>query len=334
MLKFLKNKTDQNTTQIEDSKHDKTNHSFTILIFVIGVLFIAGHYIAIGQSGEEGWILKSFLYVIKDVGIAFIVSVVVLYAIEILTHRNKERATDKLVKDINKNLFGAIYNRYIPDIIFNEVERCLMANGVVRSNYRVVYTLKKKNEGIDVPDGYYLCTLRSRYKLKNIAGGPVDEIVRARLELPIDDNLHKYVKFCKAKIDGQTLNESDIEKHSSSDKNNTTFSFKVTVPPEGLEVDLQGQMLKKLTDQEVWTTSYPAEGLELIIISPLDCKVKAFANHSKSSQVEEDRENISDDAQKYELKLNYGIIPFQSFVIWWSSDESSATIDETPENNN
>lgn len=296
----------------------ETNYKvIPIIVFLVGVLFISLYYLnPIGEDGSKFW--KTILVIVKDVGIAFIVSVVVLYVIEISTHKKRELAAEKLARKMNEDVFKAVYHKYIPPIIFNEVERCLMGSGVIRSEYRVTYALRKSKD--ELLKNHYLCTLRSRYMLKNIAGGPVDEIVRARLELPITKELHTFVKFTKVIIGERELSEEEITNALVSDGKNKTFSLEVLVPLGGLNVDVHSQLVKRLTDQEVWTTSYAADGIELTIHSPSDCRVEGFANHSKSKHVIEDREVLDEGVRKYELKLNYGIIPHQSFVIWWSNE--------------
>jgi len=106
--------------------------SFYIAVFLFGVVFIA-----VSKIFDLG--LLSVM--LKELGFALIIAIILIFTVERVSRKNHEEAADRLVEKINKNLFNAIYKRYIPNEVFAEVEAALLKSDVLRDKYEVNYAL-------------------------------------------------------------------------------------------------------------------------------------------------------------------------------------------------
>jgi hypothetical protein len=295
--------------QSEDIKSEK------LVYFVVGAISLL--LILVAELTHKDY--EQVAAFCKELGMAGVIALIVIFTVESYTRKRHEKAANALIEKINSNLFHAIYHRHIPDEVFTEVEKCLMHSDVFRSQHEVMYTLTKFAEdtkGVDCTK-HVKCEALSTYKLKNVSNHEIKHNVVMMLERPIDVDWDGHVKIVKAKINGKELTSEEIEDASSKGESQVVFTYPTTINiGQTISVRVQALLVKQRTDQEVWASRLPSDGLKIIVQTPdKDFTVNAKANHNEKLELEVD----SDVTKKWVLP--YGIIPYQSVSFWWHSKE-------------
>jgi hypothetical protein len=287
---------------------------------LLGVLL----YIGYGSLPDHGATARRFFFQVAylfatELGIAGLVALVIIITIERFTRSKHQLAADRLIDRIKRNLFDAIFKRHIPAEVFEEVERCLLTNNIVRRNYSVNYSIRsipdeEVNKGAISKadaDSHLFCTVSCRYELHNITDGITKAPIELHLELPIDEALRKFVEIEELRIDNsitQINKKPDTASHRGS-MNEVTISANGSV-----KVSIRGKTVKRKTDMEVWASRLPSDGMKLQVVAPPTIRVNAVANHSSSLTYE-----VLDNGQTHVWELERGIFPFQSIIFWWNA---------------
>lgn len=282
------------------------------------------YYVVIGLGSAllvlasvEGWsplgIPPTFF---KDLGIAGIVALIVILTVEKQSRDRHERAANTLVKRINENLFHAIYNRYVPEVVLAEVEKLLMKASIYRTDHEINYTIEgvKDGEGPNLDCSRHVrCQAQSRYTLHNVSEGLVTHDVVTVLERPIDPDWESECKIEEVSIGGIPLTEDVIKAHTSDTPEQFKFSYPLEVTAgERVEISTSSRLIKRRLDIETWASRLPSDGLKLTVSVPnKDLDVRAFAHHS------EPLKEILNNAVTKSWELKYGVFPYQSVSFWW-----------------
>lgn len=262
---------------------------------------------------------KAWSLFIQELGFAGIIALILIFTIEKFSRARHQRAADNLVREINENLFHAIYERYIPAEAFAEVEKTLLKAKVFRRNHEVTYTLTNlpdKSSGVEC-ERHVECLAQSSYILENITSGEVEHEVTLNLEMPIDKGWIEYLKIRQVVINKAQLDQATVEKHTSDTSAQRRFSYPVKIPPGGrITVRTEATLVKRKLDQEIWTSRVPSDGLKLMVTIPSqDLEVFAHANHPEDLEI-----TLNNDGTK-KWELNFGMLPFQSIAFWWRTKE-------------
>lgn len=308
---FTKNLTLKNDTDIEVA------WLTYLLVFIASLFFLIlskqkfiEDALIFGISGSN------LAFLSKELGFAGIVSVILISTIERFSRRRHEKAATILAEKINKNLFYAIYKRYIPNEVFLEIERTVMKSGVFRQNHEITYIIedfKGDVHGVDC-EKHVTCHAKSRYVLKNISSATITHPVRMLLERPIDIELEAMCKIQSVSVGGKRLDDDTVKKNTRQEENQVVFSLDVTIlAGENLDIETNAILLKRKLDQEVWASQIPSDGIRITVYTPnKDIEVRAQANHSQKL-IESDG---SEGHKTWELR--HGMFPFQSVTFWWS----------------
>lgn len=292
--------------------------SFYIAIFVTGVLLIV-----VSKVIEPGLLT----IMLKELGFALIIAIILIFTVERVSRQKHEEAADRLVEKINKNLFNAIYKRYIPNEVFAEVEAALLKSDVLRDKYEINYALAEidhknfPNLREDDLKNHLQCTLLSSFNIQNITSKTIDYTVALHLEVPIEERLREYVKISEMEIDGVALKPYELEKDEYFKITDTHLIFEKVIsigPSEIKEISMKAKTLKRSTDMEIWASRVPSTGMRVQVSVPETFRVEATANHTQAL-----RKKKMADANSTIWYLDHGIFPFQSVVFWWQPEKSS-----------
>lgn len=303
----------------EPNNEDKIAPWVYIVVGLVSVgMVILGHTVEAGQNELTKFLSSWSIHVfMKELGFAGVIALILIGTIERFTRKRHERAADDLVKRINNDLFHAIYERYIPHSVFNEVEKGLMKSNVYRKNLEVYYTLESfpDDEKIDgLPcDRHLKCSMLNKYDLKNITDKPIEHDVILNLELPIDPGWERYCKITEIEIDGERLPPAAIKEKTETTSIQICFCHTITIKPgDVVSVMTKAELIKRKLDQELWTSRLPSDGIKLTVTVPMkDLEVDAHALHL------EEVKPILDTEVTKSWELRHGIFPFQSVVFWW-----------------
>lgn len=300
------------------AENNKTNENWVyFFIFLISIVFILLYVIF-----KDIWPVIAPL--LKEIGTAGLIALVVIFSVERYSRNRHAKAADALVDRMNRNLFHAIYNRYIPEEVFVEVEKCLMHNGVFRRGHEINYTIQNIDSDLEDEQGkktvdctkHVKCLAQSRYSLENLTNGSIQHKVKLVLERPIDPKWNDYCDIMSMKIGGRDLSTQEIDQYSSKTEVQLVFEFPITIPPNGkVEITSVSTLLKLKTDSEIWTSRLPSDGIKLTVSMPnKDINVNASAMHSEKLV------KVLDNQVTKSWELKHGIFPHQSVVFWWYSN--------------
>jgi len=275
---------------------------------------------------------KDFIgFLCSELGIAFFVALILIYTFEKNSRELDREETEKKVAKISENLFNAIYGRYIPDVVFSEVERSLFSTDIVRVNYSIDYMLVKidnennENNKISEKDekSHFFCEINSAYILKNITDKEIRHTVVSKIEMPIDKELKNNVCFESFTLDGDELTKSDFGSciSTTEDENHMVFKKEVIIGPRSkVDIKMGLRTIRRKTDQEVWSSRLPSNGMTIRVHCPPSVNVQANGNHSTELKYRKISNNSL--AKIQEWSIDGGIFPYQSIIFWWQDSEN------------
>lgn len=288
-----------------------------VVVGLVSLLLLSGGH----QIEKEYPTIAIFM---KELAFAGVIALILIGTIERFSRARHQRAADALVERININLFHAIYERYIPHVVFSEVEKALLRSNVLRKDHEVYYTLEPLNNDDDRKAGppcdkYIKCIIQANYKLKNITARPITHTVKLNLERPSDKDFVGRCKITDVSIDNIALTADKIEDQTTLTPIQICFKHDVAIKPEEtILVSTRAELVKRSLDQEIWTSMLPSDGFKLSVTVPMkNLEVQAHALH-----MEEVETIMSNEVTKV-WKLPYGMFPFQSVVFWWHPKQAS-----------
>jgi hypothetical protein len=249
--------------------------------------------------------ISAFLH---ELSFAGFIALIVIMTIERFTRERHLAEARNLISVINKNLFYAIYQRYIPPVVFREVERLLLSCDAFRTNYAITYSI----EPIADDQLHYVCAAQSSYELHNRADDEITHVVKLNLEKPLNVAHQPLCKILSVRIGNHILTDEEIAKHTSVGKTQIHFSYPTKVAPQSaLKVDVAGTLIKQVTDMELWRTTLPAEGFRVTVSAPNGVTVEANSIHSQPAEV------VHCAGNKKTWEISGGLLPTQGMVFWW-----------------
>ena len=280
------------------------DHGLIIILTLISLLML----VLTNQILDNNNVWYSIL---TSIGSAMIAGVILSITVEKISSEHRESQTKQAVSEIKENLFKAIYGRAIPSVIFNEVEESLLKSDVIRRRYTVDYIIKELEDSND----HFLCMVSSSYELENISNRAIHQKVHFGLEASVDKKYSRYTNITSFQCDGQKY-----ECENRDDEHQVYIEVKVNLKAgDRIRVNMQGQLVKRDTDSELWASLIPSDGMTLRVTSAIDnLDIDAKINNSQPLEV------ISNDPDSgtYHWDHANGIFPYQSVIFWWSRKTS------------
>jgi len=295
----------------------KDNLPYLILGLIGCVLILVCPHI------PNNWIGYQYIRPLAEgLGSSFIIATIMIYTVEVASRRRQEESAHAITDRIAKDVFQAIYKKYIPTAIFKEVEDCLLHSNIHREDF----TIDCKLETIEadrypahlVPenhDQYFSLHSHNYYKLINNTDQDITHEITTFVELPLDDRWFQFVNIKGVRINGIELDDDKIAHgtFTKADKSALGFRHKVQLSPFAeITVSISYHTVKQKVDMEVWSTREPTNRLKLKVSAPENVTIQATSNHST------DLESLKGGLPGCcEWNLNAGIFPHQSVIFWW-----------------
>lgn len=292
-----------------DSKFLKDNWYY-ILFTLVGMLLICIYYIFKPTSGDPHVIL----YAIKELGMAMLIAICLVISIEAVTRQRHHQAAQKWQEDAHQNIFKAIFNRYIPEAVFAEVEECLLRNKVYRDGYEITYTLSEfcPSTASMLAAGHYIADVKSTYKIVNMTDRKIVHDLLTSLDVPNESAYVSYTEITSYKVDGVEQLESCVKADS---KGICSASVKVTLDAKGTaQILMTGRTVKRKIDSETWASRIPSTGITVFVTAPDNVEVTCIAKNSHPI-IQNEARNF---AKTKVWELNNGVFPHQSVVMHWN----------------
>lgn len=287
-------------------QHQKQRNVLTyILMAVVGILLLVTAYFVT--------IKDSFWYFIfKEAGFALIVALFLVATIERFTRERHEAAAEATMNEINRHLFYAIFKRYIPEKVFEEVERSVMEANVFRTAHQLNYTIEAR--GVDK----VTCIAQTSYQLESVLDEAALHNIVISLEMPIEvaDRAGCYIE--KLEVGNVVLDQKALAKYVTESDDHITVTYPYRIEGRAtVRVSTLSHLVKKATDVELWASRIPSDGLELTVSTPdRNLRVCAHANHSMKLVP------VMSNGVTSKWTLQHGIFPYQSLMFWWLPKEA------------
>ena len=314
------------------------------LVFLGGGISIIQNY---GNHSEYGTLIKILGFLVSEIGIAGIVAIIIVLTIERYTRASHQRESQRLISTINRNIFYAVFQKYIPEEVFTEVKNALIKSDVTRSDYTIIYELKLPRDVEHLRSDqnakdYLFCEIESGYVIKNITDKPIQTEIKMELENSLNPFLKSYMKVLSLEIGGKEKKGVELDGTNNSVKGNAgdVYFIKRTKThlvmtyllsmkaKESISVKTCAQTIKRSEDQEVWSSRIPSTGLVIKVKAPKIIDLSAKANHSNPFPPTPD----TTDRNGYAVwNLNHGIFPYQSIVLWWYKPDDYTDIESLAE---
>ncbi|MCQ8881697.1 hypothetical protein NQS96_07795 [Pseudoalteromonas shioyasakiensis] len=269
----------------------------------------------IKPDGSEHFVVtyvKPALWVlmIKEISIAILIAVVLAFTIEGLAHTRREIEQE----DLSKSILESVYKKYIPEKCFDEVDSCLLRSNVERTDYSIHYKIREITQeeldelGLDGNGEHCVVEAFNRYQVRNLLDENVTTHLKFNIEVP---NEKEYTDLTEI----YSFNYNSVEKINDDEPIKATnhgdchYSFEANLKPhQTVVVEAKARTVKRIIDQEVWSSRLPSNGIRVTVEAPPHFDVHCRANHSKPMR----------KTGPNEWNLSYGMFPHQSIVLWWN----------------
>ena len=305
--------------------------NYKAILYYLGFLALGFLLLVIYKTKLFGFGVESFgengllRFLSKELGMALVIAIVLVFTIEKVTRRQHGQAADRLMAEINKDIFRSVYKRYIPPAVFDEVEKCLLTKNVFRKRYQLCYTLRKlRDQEFDGIEGiskeeHLALELYSSYVLENTTDTEQVETIGFAIEIPNEPALKSLTKIKSFKID----DEERVTNPKTFDDDCTAqelyVEFEVEIPARGKRnISMEGFTVKRSIDGDSWASRIPSNGVQISVVAPENCMVDCKANHSEKLVWK----NTSSSGPTI-WQLDHGIFPHQSVTIWWNCDSAT-----------
>lgn len=293
------------------------NLAYVILGLVGIILILVSPHLPSTWKGYQYW-----KPVVDGLAGSMIIATILIYTVELSSRRRQLKASARITNKISEDVFRAIYNRYVPDSIFREVEECLLMSNIYREDFCIDVKLSPLTREQcptaslrNNAEKYYLLHSHTTYKLINTKDLNITHKIKTLVELPLNQDLFDLVKITGVRIGGEAISPEIIDSGTAvkTDRSALVFELPVNLNARGeVDVSVSYQAVKQKVDMEVWSTREPTYRLKLKVSAPEGLEVQAKANHSK------DVACIRDGLPGcFEWNLPFGIFPHQSVVFWW-----------------
>ena len=289
-------------------------------------LLLAAHYVV--KNGV-------FHTALHEVGFALLVSLVVWAMFEARLSQDADKAWDRRIDRVTKNVFNAVLRKDLPKELLDEANNLILNSSMVREDFTVTYTLRDAS----VNGGNLDCVLVDavmQFTMRNISTDQVTWHACLGLPNPIHDELKALLKVTSLSVikGGEPL-QLEIENAEISfreklkDNSETEVMYdagKVTLEKgESLNVSAAYTMAKEAEDTEFLRSLHPANGLRVTIFDQTPGRRLVFAKSVHRHKL--NRVSAPDTPGAAQIFNIPGyLLPQQGVLIWWKKAPAAAPV--------
>lgn len=278
---------------------------------------------------------------LRDIGIGFVVSVLVVGFIE-------WRAGLTLRKDIATDVLEAVYKRIVPGVIYSQVRDSIFRSDVLRRGWELAIKVLPAAENTEdyvnarrsaVSEEVFLIEAEITYDLENLNDRDITYVVSHGIDLDVPVKAIGIPRFTEIEIGAQrwdvprpkaTTLVAEAKPYKPegitftiSHERQVRFSAQVVLPG-GDKVRVRYKLLRAIRAPGVYVqaSSVPADGITITIESIPELRFDVLPLHSQSATLRE-----LERGRKWEFPC--GILPWQGFQVISSPARPAAeTLDD------
>jgi hypothetical protein len=278
----------------------------------------------------------TYIGLIREVGFASFIALAIGVLVERATQARQISDANTLLQDVARNVFLAAAGWRAPDSIRTQVLDTILYAKVLRPKITLRYTVKPLaiDWGEQLCRTFLILEVQSDYALLNL-GGAVIRDYKVNLHIPRaeDASLDELVCANRVVIGTTQLAEEDVQNGLQPE---TQFDKRYEWPIElepGLEkrVIVQYTLIKRVADDEPWTSLLPCERLELVV----DMQCPGLAWRAEAYHMGELR-LIGDRPRRglNHFEAQQAILPYQGIVLEWRPAPSAEEAGLIPDRGN
>lgn len=227
----------------------------------------------IGSHGLAVAILDTISHILRDVGISFIVAMIIVAVVDIKESERRARAVEDfaakaegVMDAVSRQALNYFFAKELPDGWFEYIRDDIKSFNFIRHDTKLDFSVVDGEFVEDCPD-YIILNQDLSYTIENISGGNQKYSVPIFSEKVFDDRLSEIQKPIEILVDGRRLTKEEI---SAADKalpdsdHHKKYSFDISIPKNGkVVVSTRIQTPRQKRDTYVWVAILPSNGLEV-----------------------------------------------------------------------
>jgi hypothetical protein len=290
---------------------------------------------------------RVLIHFFNEVGIAFVVAVILGACFEIFMRRREERQHHKHIEEIEKSVFSSLLGYLTPTTISDEIRR-VFEHKIMRSNLDVKFSFSNAPADLLALDpSLLLVTVKIEYDLVNLTTKPtsytVDHGFEPILALDSDHNRFIRLKITRGRDNPlfwtYGLTNKDVKFKSSKPciRNLEVRDFIELGPgiergsanEDPVHVHLEYQVVRRQRDQDSWMTWLPADRLDVRTKVDPESSLNLDFHLEETHPIKFEETNSSATDRKwslpsYEVERNgekeavsIAVLPYQGFTLYW-----------------
>lgn len=304
----------------------KTHHLAHVVLFLIACFFIS----------EPSFL--PFTKFFKAFGEACLIALLVIYLVEVNSHKRLEETAADMIRKVGKNIFGVVYGHVLPNKLVDAIETTLerpIYRDRMKIDIELIPVALNRIDGNKEP----ACQYRHTYSYSLVNCSDSDVIQNVQINLERDKWLAEVIANNESQpiieyvLIGSTLYAHDDALDSISrrlnrlpsllnksladhiigsvDGNQISFSAEgITIPADSkIDITFNGLLVKRNSDNEVWATSFPTLGVN----------VTATSNHYEIEArfPSDDLVPTNQSSLSYKWVYDSPMLSGQSVIFWW-----------------
>jgi hypothetical protein len=333
--------------QLEELRRTLRERTLAVSATLFGLFLLLLPYLLEPRYPLTGW--EWIYHLIRDIGIAAIVSAIVAFMLEKQSKRAIESHFNDRLQDfqdgISQGLVKGMYPN-MPEELFGIVEESLLKAPFIRSIYRTDVELHDLTDDYIntrppiIKDALTKCKacldaggraskdiivleMRGSYEVKNTSGRTTDWVVPFQIAASFEETCPGQCGITLFEIDSQTPkigrgNPKIYGSQKGGDPNVLGHEERISVKRgEKGFVNIHGYALRWAEDSEAWLVLVPSEGMTVRVADANDNKTITLTRLAPNPKNEESSATNAQGGAEVTLTIKQFLLPFQGIEIKW-----------------
>lgn len=310
------------------------------IILLLGLIFLilalawdyrinqASYALASGAAEDFNWRAlifneKTGVSILKEIAFALIIALAIMVGIDQRARDQDNKHASNLRHQISEDVFFAIFQREFSRQYVSKIVETNLKSPLMRDFISMEYVLDELPDEIKELAGnnhnkLVLLRARTHYRLRNISGHKITETINFALA-DREGSLTGLAKILSLQIDNKTYNAEEIESlKTKQDSDMVHYCWDWDFETDDfVEILVEHQMLKDLSDNEVWGSYHPTLKMEFtarINVSGLKTGVRSLCASKVS--------HIWEKPDYRQWVLDGPTLPHDSVTFWWRPVEN------------
>jgi hypothetical protein len=265
------------------------------------------------------WSVETPAELLREIAFALGIAFAVIATVELESRAEFNDAIRAGIREIQRNVFSATFERHIPRQIIDEVNRLVFGADFVRHDHTAHYimTVVDSEDESGKPSKAVSLVMNSEYIIENVGLVATPFIIRLALEKQPFENMNKAisVELNGLELDGETIPQPSPNVTETERRKTFQWTTQPIQPGQKLTVRTNSTVLKSLTDYDIWRSAYPTSTLRLIVTFPVEA---ALYGADQLHRLPLKSWPVGPRTRQYETQG--AVLPHQGVVVWWSCD--------------